>query len=139
MCSPGPVFSKNLNQKPSVMDLRDHLLSIYSIHRHSADLRPGRQTKFHLFSPYSLCVCVCVCVSITKDWTSVSDFILDEVQRLLSAKSPLPSIYSTHYSQALSFSFPASPEEEQMLTGWSMLHCFSGSAGGWALRNCCLC
>lgn len=37
-------------------------------------------------------------------------------------KAPSLAYYSTHYSQDLSISLPASPEEEQMLTGWSLLH-----------------
>lgn len=37
-------------------------------------------------------------------------------------KAPSLAYYLTCYSQALSFYLPASPEEEQMLTGWSMLH-----------------
>ena len=76
-------------------------------------------------------------MSITKDWKSFLFWI--KSRGFLVLKAPLPSIYSTYYSQALSFSLPASPEEEQMLTGWSMLHCISGSAQGWVLRNCCLC
>lgn len=78
-------FFQNQPPKPSVLDLRHHPSPVHVLNSQAlANWRP-RRPKFFTFWPYPA---VCLCVQARPKTGSLSDFILDQAQRLLGTRHP---------------------------------------------------